>query len=150
VDSEARQIVDTALVEKIVLVTLVSLCFAQVLPGVQATDLQLAVGVTFVVILNTVLSHLLARRGFGGAFTMLQFIVLASVNSVVMLAYTVLRTMLGDQVGIANALFFVLIFSLLITLFDRYRQVYLMRFSPSDRSWQEQPEPGAADSDERE
>jgi len=136
VDSEARQIVDTALIEKIILVTLVSLCFAQVLPGVQATDLQLVIGVAFVIILNTVLSHWLARRGFGGAFTMLQFIVLASVNSVVMLAYTVLRTMLGDQVGIANALFFVLIFSLLITLFDRYRQVYLMRFSPSDRSWQ--------------
>jgi len=110
----------------------VSLCFAQVLPGVQATDLQLAIGVAFVVILNTKLSHWLARRGFGGAFTMLQFIVLASVNSVVMLACTVLRTMYGDPVSIANALFFVLIFSLLITLFDRYRQVYLMRFSPSD------------------
>ena len=123
---------DTALVEKIILVTLVSLCFAQVLPGVQATDLQLVIGVAFVVILNTVLSHWLARRGFGGAFTMLQFIVLASVNSVVMLAYTVLRTMYGDPVGIANALFFVLLFSLLITLFDRYRQVYLVRFSPSE------------------
>ncbi len=129
---EARHIVDTALVEKIILVTLVSLCFAQVLPGVQATDLQLVIGVAFVVILNTVLSHWLARRGFGGAFTMLQFIVLASVNSVVMLAYTVLRTMYGDPVGIANSLFFVLLFSLLITLFDRYRQVYLVRFSPSE------------------
>ena len=129
---EARHIVDTALVEKIILVTLVSLCFAQVLPGVQATDLQLVIGVAFVVILNTVLSHWLARRGFGGAFTMLQFIVLASVNSIVMLAYTVLRTMYGDPVGIANALFFVLLFSLLITLFDRYRQVYLVRFSPSE------------------
>ena len=129
---EARHIVDTALVEKIILVTLVSLCFAQVLPGVQATDLQLVIGVAFVVILNTVLSHWLARRGFGGAFTMVQFIVMASVNSVVMLAYTVLRTMYGDPVGIANALFFVLLFSLLITLFDRYRQVYLVRFSPSE------------------
>jgi hypothetical protein len=31
-------------------------------------------------------------------------------------------------VVVTNALFFVLLFSLLITLFDRYRQVYLMRF----------------------
>jgi len=109
-------------------VTLVSLSFAQVLVGVQATDLELVAGVAFVVIVNTALSHWLARRGFGGAFTMQQFVVLFSVNSLLMLIYTILRRMLGDAVGITNALFFVLLFSLLITLYDRYRQVYLMRF----------------------
>jgi hypothetical protein len=139
VSSEARNIVDAALVEKIILVTLVSLSFAQVLPGVQATDLQLTLGVAFIVILNTVLSHLLARRGFGRAFTLGQFIVLVSVNSLVMLAYSALRTVLGDRVGIANVIFFVLLFSLLVTLFDRYRQVYLMRFSPIERSHHEPP-----------
>jgi hypothetical protein len=51
-----------------------------------------------------------------------------------MLVYTIIRRMLGDPVVLANALFFVLLFSLLITLFDRYRQVYLMRFSPGDPS----------------
>ncbi len=133
VSSEARNIVDAALVEKIILVTLVSLSF------VQATDLQLALGVAFIVILNTVLSHWLARRGFGRAFTLVQCIVLVSVNSLVMLAYSALRTVLGDRVGIANAIFFVLLFSLLVTLFDRYRQVYLMRFSPIERSHHEPP-----------
>jgi hypothetical protein len=142
VEIEARQIVDTALVEKIILVTLVSMIFAQVLPGVVATDLQLALGVAFIVILNTVLSHWLARRGFGRAFTMLQFIVLALVNSVAMLVYSLLRSRLGESVGVVNALFFVLLISLLITLFDRYRQVYLMRFSPSVQSLQDRPEPG--------
>ena len=126
--SEARHIVDAALVEKIILVTLVSLSFSQVLPGVRATDLQLAVGVALIVILNTVLSHLLARRGFGWAFTLRQFIVLASVNSLAMLAYSILRAVFDDPVGFANAAFFVLLFSLIITLYDRYRQVYLMRF----------------------
>jgi hypothetical protein len=134
VTSEARHIVDTALVEKIILVSLVSLCFAQVLPGVQATDLQLAIGVALVVILNTVLSHWLARRGFGGAFTLWQFIVLAVVNSAVMLAYAALRTGLENPVSIANVLFFVLLLTLLVTLYDRYRQVYLMRFGPGGRS----------------
>lgn len=128
VASEASQILDAALVEKIILVTLVSLIFAQVLPGVRANDLQLVVGVGFIVILNTILSHLLARRGFGGAFTLWQFIVLAAVNSLVMLVYTILRTAIDGPVDFANAIFFVLLFSLLITLFDRYRQVYLMRF----------------------
>ena len=148
--SEARNIIDAALVEKIILVTLVSLSFAQVLPGVQATDLELALGVAFIVILNTVLSHWLARRGFGRAFTLGQFIVLVSINSLVMLAYSILRTVLGDRVGIANAIFFVLLFSLLVTLFDRYRQVYLMRFGSRDRSRQEPPLSGAAGTVERE
>jgi hypothetical protein len=134
VASEARQIVDAALVEKIVLVSLVSLCFAQVLPGVQATDLQLAIGVAIIVVLNTVLSHWLARRGFGGAFTLQQFIVLAVVNSAVLLVYAALRTRFEEPVNIANVLFFVLLLSLLATLFDRYRQVYLMRFGPGGRS----------------
>jgi hypothetical protein len=141
---EARQIVDSALIEKIILVTLVSLCFAQVLPGVQATDLELVILVTLVVIINTTLSHWLARRGFGGAFTMLQFTVLAFVNTAALLIYSVLRNLIGDRVIVANALFFVLLFSLLITLYDRYRQVFLMRFSTSDQPGQHISERGEA------
>ena len=128
---EARRIVDAALAEKAILITLVSLCFAQVLPGVQATNLQLATGVALIVVLNAVLSHWLARRGFGVAFTLRQFIVLAVVNAAVILSYAALRTSFEDPVSIANVLFFVLLLTLLITLFDRYRQVYLMRFGSS-------------------
>jgi hypothetical protein len=134
VASEARHIVDAALVEKVVLVSLVSLCFAQVLPGVQATNLQLATGVALVVVLNTALSHWLARRGFGAAFTLRQFIVLVVVNAALILGYAALRTRFDDPVSIANVLFFVLLLTLLITLYDRYRQVYLMRFGPGGRS----------------
>ncbi|MGD8903386.1 MAG: hypothetical protein PVI67_07465, partial [Anaerolineae bacterium] len=55
--NEASRIGDVALVEKIVLITLVSMCFGQVLPGVQATNLQFAVGVPVIVLVNTALSH---------------------------------------------------------------------------------------------
>jgi hypothetical protein len=125
---EARQIVDEAFFEKLILVSLVSLSFAQVLVGVQATDLELVAGVAVIVIVNTVVSHLMARRGFGRAFSLQQFIVLLGVNSLLMLVYSVMRRVLGDLVILTNAIFFVLLFSLLVTLFDRYRQVYLMRF----------------------
>jgi hypothetical protein len=125
-DSEARQIVDAALVEKIILITLVGLIFAQVLPGVQATDLQLAVGVAVVVIINTVLSHWMARRGFGWAFSLGQFIVLVVANFIFLQVYTFLQSMLEHPVRLINSLFFVLLISLLVTLFDRYRQIYLI------------------------
>jgi hypothetical protein len=140
VEFEARQIIDAALFEKLILVTLISLSFAQVLVGVQANDLELVAAVIFVVLVNTALSHWLARRGFGTAFTLQQFVVLVGVNSLLMLVYTVFRRTIGDPVSILNALFFVLLFSLLITLFDRYRQVYLMRFIKRETAHQSSDE----------
>jgi hypothetical protein len=136
VDLEARQVLDTALVEKVILVTLVSISFAHVLVGVQATDIELTAGVAFVVVMNTALSHWLARRGYGVAFTLQQFVVLVSANSFVMLVYVLFRRMAGDYVAMGNAIFFVVLFSLLVTLFDHYRQVYLMRFSEGEISSQ--------------
>jgi hypothetical protein len=50
------------------------------------------------------------------------------------LAYALFRSMFDAPVGLANALFFVLLLTLLVTLYDRYRQVYLMRFSASERA----------------
>jgi hypothetical protein len=76
-----------------------------------------------------VLSHWLARRGFGWAFALGQFAVMAVVNLALILGYTLLRSRFDDPVSIQNALFFTLLLTLLITLFDRYRQVYLMRFA---------------------
>jgi hypothetical protein len=104
VASEAKSIVDVALVEKTILITLVSLSFAQVLPNVQ--------------------------RGFGWAFTLGQFVVMAAVNLGLILAYALLRSRLDASVSTGNALFFALLLTLLVTLFDHYRQVYLMHFSP--------------------
>lgn len=132
--SEARQILDAALLEKMVLVSLVSLCFAQVLPGVRATDLQLTVGLALIVVVNTALSHWLARRGFGGEFSMRQFLVLGVVNLAVILEYSILRSRFEAPVNIANAHFFVVLLTLLVTLFDRYRQVYVMRWGSGGRS----------------
>jgi hypothetical protein len=128
VSREASHILDAALLEKVVLITMVSLCFAQVLPEVRATDLQLVVGVAFVVTVNTALSHWLARRGFGWAFTLAQFLVMIVVNACLFLAYMILRSRFDAPVSGLNAAFFVLFLALLVTLYDRYRQVYLMRF----------------------
>jgi hypothetical protein len=128
VESEARQIVDAALLEKVLLISLVSVSFAHVLPGVGASDLQLALVLGLVVTLNTALTHLLARRRFGWAFTLRQFVIVGALNAALALLYVTLRSALGHATSLGNALFFALLITLLITLFDRYRQVYLMRF----------------------
>jgi len=126
---EARSVVDAALFEKIVLVALVSLIFAQVLPDVQASSLQLTIGVAIIVVINTALSHWLARRGFGRVSVPRHFAVMGLVNAGLFLALGLLLPRQGGAIGFGSALFFVLLLTLIVTLFDRFRQVYLMRFS---------------------
>jgi hypothetical protein len=130
VSLEASRIVDVALVEKIILVVLVGLSFAQVLPGESTHPVSLTIGVAALVVVNTVLSHWLARRGFGWAFTLRQFVILAAVNSAWMSLVVLVRSQSDAPMGLGSALFIALLLALLITLFDRYRQVYLMRFGP--------------------
>ena len=54
-----------------------------------------------------------------------------AVNLGLVMVYDLLASRLGGSIHVGNAIFFVLILTLLVTLFDRYRQVYLMRFTPS-------------------
>lgn len=128
IEAEARQIMDAALLEKVLLISLVSISFAHVLPDVGASDLQLALALGLVVTLNTALTHLLARRRLGWVFSLQQFIVMGVLNGALALLYVTLRSALGHPTSLPNVLFFALLLSLLVTLFDRYRQVYLMRF----------------------
>jgi len=128
VDTEASQIVDEALMEKVVLISLVSICFAHVLPGPNVADLPLASVLSLVVVVNTALAHWFARLGQTWALSLRQFIVLGAVNGVLALVHVALRPDLRNPAGLANSLFFALLLTLLLTLFDHYRQVYLMRF----------------------
>jgi len=129
---EAARIWDSALIEKVILVSLVSIIFAQVLPGARAGTLQIAIGVVTIITINTVLSHWLARRGIEWVFTLRQFVVMMAVNLGLAMAYDLLGSRLGGSIHLGNTVFFVLMLTLLVTLFDRYRQVYLMRFPLSD------------------
>ena len=120
------------LVEKIVMVSLVSIIFAQVLPGVQAGNLEVAVGVALVIAINTALSHWLARRGTEWRSIVQQFIVMAAVNFGLVLVYAFLLPRFDGSINLGNTLFFVLLLTLLVTLYDRYRPVYLSRFAAAE------------------
>ncbi|MGD2049352.1 MAG: hypothetical protein PVH03_07655 [Chloroflexota bacterium] len=120
---------NSVLTEKVILVSLVSTIFAQILPGVQAGLLQVATAVAFVIILNTVISHWLARRGTEWHHALTQFIVMGAVNLGLVLLYSFLLTTLGGSLNVGNTLFFVLLLTLIVTMFDRYYPIYLARFT---------------------
>jgi hypothetical protein len=128
VKAGSERFFNSALLEKIVMVALVSAVFAQILPDVQSTFLQLAIGVAFIIIVNSALSHWLARRGTTWSSILRQFIVMAAVNFGLVLVYYFLLPNFEGSLNLGNTLFFVLMLTLLVTLYDRYRPVYLERF----------------------
>jgi hypothetical protein len=124
------RVLSLALLEKIVLVSLISLIFGSILTGVRATTVQLYVAVAFVIIVNALLSHWLALRGRGWGSIAREFLVMAVVNlGLVYLADFLLRRG-GGALNLQITLFFVLLLTLIVTLYDRYHLVYQARFAP--------------------
>lgn len=122
------RVFDLRLLEKIFLVTLITVIFGQMLPGVRATPLQLTVGVTVIAVINSFLTLQFARSGRAVESIFLSFALLMATNSaIVFLADWLLRRGQGDlQVG--ATWFFLLLLTLVVTLYDRWRPVYDARF----------------------
>ncbi len=122
--SSAERFFNNALVEKIVLVSLLSIIFAQVLPEVKSSNLQLAIGMAIIIIINTALSHWLARRGNEWKSIIQEFIVMSLANLGIVLAFDFLLPRYNGSINLFNTLFFVLLLTLNVTLYDRYRVLH--------------------------
>jgi hypothetical protein len=124
----AEQVVDLELLEKVVLIGLVSFIFSRMLPGSDPTAIDVLLGVAFVVVVNTVISSLLVRRGDRPHGAVQQFGVTLAINVAIVLAgQFVLATLRGIQ--LEHALVFVLLLSVIVTGYDRYRPLYRARFA---------------------
>jgi hypothetical protein len=100
----------------------------------QATNLQLAVGVAFVITANTLLSHWLAWRGVEAKSFIREFIVMSLANLGLVLAYGFLLPSFDGSINLGTTLFFALLLTLIVTMFDRYRQLHLERSALSGQN----------------
>jgi hypothetical protein len=116
------------LLEKIVMLALICGIFGQVLPDVHASNLDIAIGVAVVVIINTVVSEFLARRGVDWRSVVTQFLAMAAVNAGIAVAFYYLLRSGSESIKLGSTLFFLLLITLIITLYDRYRPYSLARF----------------------
>ena len=80
VPAEPEPFWSAVLVEKVVLLALISVIFAQVLPDIRASNIGIAVGVTVLVIANAAVSQWLRRRGHSWANTAQQFGAMLLIN----------------------------------------------------------------------
>jgi hypothetical protein len=128
--------------EKISLIGLVSVTFGQILPGFSASPFRLTISVAVVVSINSAISYWLARHdlGFGHAFK--QFGLLLTINASLAALGFIALTQREDPANIANTLFLMLLLTLLVTLYDRFRPVYSARFEKA-ALLRPHPTPGA-------
>jgi hypothetical protein len=115
------------LLEKFVLVALISVIFAWMLPNVVVTTMQLVVGIAVVVVANAFISHWLATRGTEWQAVGTEFIVMAGINLAIGLTYVFLLPTFDGAIRWRDLLFFTFLLTLLVTLFDRYRPIYDLR-----------------------
>jgi hypothetical protein len=120
----AQRLLDGVLVEKIVLVSLITIIFAEVLPTIQAQPLHVAYGVALIVIANTAVSQWLVKRGVEWPSVMGKFMVMAVVNLVILGLFSVVLPGMNVPLDAPATLFGLSLLTLLVTLYDRFRPYY--------------------------
>jgi hypothetical protein len=118
-----------AAVEKVLLIGLLSVIYAEVLPGVTARPSQVVLAVGVFVLLNAAPALWSAGHGRGHDSIWVSFVVRLAVNLGLVGIVQLVRAMTVEDFSMdpVSALFFVFLFSVLITLYDRYRPVYDFR-----------------------
>lgn len=111
--------------EKAALASMVAMIFANILPGVEATAPQIALGTTLTIAISTLLSEWLAKREVSWRSTGVQFTFMVAANFAIVIVFYVLLGSDEDSLRLGNTLFFVTLLTLILVLFDRYRDIGL-------------------------
>jgi hypothetical protein len=125
--------------EKIALIALVASIFASFL-DTRATGMQIVVATAIVVLVNAGISVWAGRRGFEWRSVGVEFVVLAAVNSALIAGYGALVS--DGRINRSAAVFFGMLLTLVITLYDRYRGMRLDRLRREGE--QNEPAPSTA------
>ena len=108
------------LAEKVVLLALIAVVFAQVLPDVRSSNTGIAIGVAVLVVANAAISQWFRRRGRTWQGIGRLFLAMLAINVGIVFIDVVFNDGGGDTPA-TNTLFFMLLLSMLIALFDRFR-----------------------------
>jgi len=109
------------LLEKAMLAALIWIIFAQVLPSTDSSPIEITFSVGALVVANAVVSQWMVRRGRSWASTASQFGAMLLVNAVIVAGFLLFLSRSDDPVDEGALIFFVLLLTLIITLYDRYR-----------------------------
>jgi hypothetical protein len=132
VDADERTAWDwSQVIEKVALTSLVTIIFAQLVPSNDASPLQLTIAVAVLIVSSSAVSLWMARRGVSWTTTAREFAAMLVTNVLIVIGYLALLRRSDTPINEAALVFFVVLLTLLITLFDRFRD---QRSSLRDRS----------------
>ncbi|MDA0181254.1 hypothetical protein OJ997_13180 [Solirubrobacter phytolaccae] len=109
--------------EKTALIGLIAIIFAEILPDVETSALEVGVGVVAIILANDAISTWAPRLT-------VEFAGLVVVNLGLIFGLSRFFTA-AENFPLGTALFFALLISLLLWLYDRYKPVYDERFGPA-------------------
>jgi len=132
--AESGAVWSTATLEKVVLLGLLSVIFAQTLPGLETSNLQLFVGVAGVVVVNAAFTLAMATRSRSLQSTALTFVARTVANVALVAIAEWLLPRADGEIAVAPTLFFLTLISLLTTLHDRWYTVYTSRVAAESRA----------------
>jgi hypothetical protein len=126
--SMARKILTIELLEKVALLSMITIIFTRIVPGTPSSPWEQTVGIAVFLVLNTAISGFVVHRApYSWQWAIGQFVITFLINAGIVLAIRLLLP--GDRpFNLGAALFLVLLLSVLIALYDAYRPVYLARF----------------------
>jgi hypothetical protein len=119
--------------EQVALVGLISVIYGRVLPNTEISDLRLFIGIAVLVVINAAWSVFWARREVSLQSVVLSGLARFAFTAAVVWLFDLFLGQEGGTIGLGDALFFVALLSLLLTLHARYRPVAGVRFGNSLR-----------------
>lgn len=130
VKSMRGKIVTIELLEKVFLIGLVAIIFTRIVPGLALEPWEQIVIVALVLVVDTVVSSFLANRRYSYQSMVSEFVLLAVTNSALLVALRFIVER-DDRPSLGGSLLMLLLLTILITMYDRYRPIYLARFGDS-------------------
>jgi hypothetical protein len=122
---DLNAILSMAVLEKVLLLATIAVIFSQVLGGIRASTFQLTLGIGVVVALNSAISLWRIDRGSRYGSTLIQFLAMGTVNVGIVAGGVLVRRTVGYSAYLPaqDALFYLLLLTLVITMYDRYRVI---------------------------
>ena len=125
--AETARVWSAVTAEKVALVGLLAVVFAQTLPDVRASNTQLFIGVAAFVVVNAAITLAAARRAISFESLAVTFVVRFAVNIGLVVLASWLLGREGGGINEGHTVFFVFLLSLLTALHDRFQPVYAWR-----------------------
>lgn len=132
-ESGWRRFINPPVLEKVLLLSLLIITFSQILPEAEASGLEIAIGVFALIVANSVVSEALRIRGIvRWDRAVAHFFGVLLVNLVITLVFELVLPLVGGSFFVNDALFFLVMIALMVTLYDRFHPLYDARRARTD------------------